>query len=224
MTDFISNFQRAAKRIFKYQFLPEKWHGLAIGNLPLLAIDFELTSLKRDANIVSGGWVCCNDGRIQLDTAFHAVVKTEADLEQSPTIHGITHREIENGVSLVELMEKLLRFASSHIWVFHNAALDMNAIKFACKALEITLPEITYLDTMILARYLLYKKQQEIGLKALSLLECRRQYGLESINAHNALSDAMATIELVLLQLHEFSPKGVEPLQELSRTKALSVS
>lgn len=197
---------------------------MPIGELPLLSIDLELTGLERDADIVSFGWVLCEHQQILLNTARHAVVKTSADLQQSPTIHGITNKDIVSGESLEDVMNILLPMAETHIWVFHNAALDTNALKRACTLLGKEYPEIFYFDTMRMAHYLLAKKQHPIGPKALSLQNCRKRYNLGEINAHNALSDAMATIELALLQLNEFSPTGKEPLNHLLRSEALSLS
>lgn len=224
MTDLISTLQRTARRLFKTHLLPPQWHNLPIGELPLLAVDLELTSLERDANIVSFGWVCCEQQQIQMQSARHEVIRTEADLQQSPTIHGITNQEVEQGKELRPILTRLLEYADTHIWVFHNALLDTNALRNACRSLDIEFPEFTYFDTLQMARYLLLKKQHPIGPKDLTLVNCRKRYGLGNINAHNALSDAMATMELALLQLHEFSPKGKEPLHHLIRTEAVSIS
>lgn len=224
MTDLISTLQRTARRLFKTHLLPSEWHQMPIGHLPLLAVDLELTSLERDADIVSFGWVSAEQQKIQLGTARHAVVKTEADLQQSPTIHGITNQDIVQGNELEPILRKLLSFTNTHIWVFHNALLDTNALKNACQKLDIEFPEFTFIDTLQLERYLLLKRQHPIGPKDLSLVNCRKRYGLGEINAHNALSDAMATMELVLIQLSQFSPTGSEPLNHLIRSEAISIS
>lgn len=227
MTAFFSRFKQSLKAILALQgvvveVLPERWRDVPVGSLPLLAVDFELTSLEQDAKIVSAGWVAANQQQIQLSSAFHGVVKTEADLEQSPVIHGITEKDLAQGLALSDIIAPLLDYSDSHIWVFHNARLDMNALKRACSDLQRPVPPIVHLDTLVLAQYMLVKKQQPFGPKDLSLKQCVQRYGLREMLAHNALSDAMATLELAILLLSEFSPSGNEPLQQLMRTQALS--
>ncbi len=224
MTDLITHLQRIARRIFKSHLLSPEWHNMPIKHLPLLAVDLELTSLEKDAEIVSFGWVSAEQQKIQLGSACHAVVKTEADLQQSPTIHGLTNQDIEQGRELEPILQQLLSHSQTAIWVFHNALLDTNALKNACNKLDIAFPEFIFIDTLQLERYLLLKRQHPIGPKDLSLVNCRKRYGLGEINAHNALSDAMATLELALVQLSQFSPTGNEPLHHLIRSEALSIS
>ncbi len=223
MSDLVTTLHRVLKRLFKTNLLPEKWRKLPIHDMPLLSLDLELTGLERDADIVSFGWVKCEQQQIQLGTACHEIVNTNADLQQSPTIHGLTNKDVAFGENLEQVMEQLLPMADTHIWVFHNAVLDCTALKRACDILSKPYPEIIHFDTLLMARYLLNKKQHPIGPKSLSLEACRKRYGLGEINAHNALADAMATAELAILQLNEFSPSGNEPMHHLLRTEALSL-
>lgn len=228
MIDFFSRFKQSLKAILATQgvvldVLPEHWRDVPMGALPLLAVDFELTSLDNDAKIVSAGWVEAKQQQIKLSSAFHGVVKTKVDLAQSPVIHGITEKELAQGEELQDIVTALLAYANSHIWVFHNARLDISALRRACDELQCPFPTIIHLDTLELAKYMLVKKQQPIGPRDLSLKQCVQRYGLREMLAHNALSDAMATLELAILLLAEFSPSGQEPLQQLMRTQALSV-
>lgn len=224
MNRLASFIKRIKRSFFTNTELPEQWRKIAIKDLPLLALDLELTSLEQDAEIVSVGWVSCEHQAIQLSSAFHSIISTDANLHQSPTIHGLTNEDIVAGADLKEVLEKLFVMANSHIWVFHNALIDYSAIKRACTQLDIEFPDFVYFDTLQMERYLLEKKQHPIVNGALTLKSCRHRYGLEEAPAHNALDDAMATIELALVQLHQFSPKGNEELHQLIRTKALHLS
>ena len=208
MNTLASCIKRIKRSLFPNIHLPEKWVHVPIKELPMLAIDLELTSLEQDAEIVSVGWVTCQGQKIQLRSAFHSVISTDANLHQSPTIHGITNEDIVTGAELKQVLEHLFSMAESHIWVFHNAIIDYQAIKRACLKLALPCPDFVYLDTLYLARYLLEKKQHPIGNGSLTLKACRHRYGLDEAPAHNALDDAMATIELALMQLHEFTPSG----------------
>ena len=55
------------------------------------------------------------------------------------------------------------------------------------------------------------------------LSKCRERYELANAPAHNALSDAMATLELWMAQMHSLDPSGCMTLNELKNTGAIKV-
>ena len=192
--------------------------------MPFLAIDLELTSLDAsEARILSIGWVEGKANRVDLSSCFYQVVHTRASLEQSPVIHGLTDDDIKQGSAVREIIEALLPYAQSHVWVFHNTGLDMAVLTATCKKLNVSLPDIVTLDTLKIALYLLQKTHQIPPPNAATLSACRQRHKLPLAPAHNALDDAMATMELLWAQLAILDPLGQSKLSDLGNTGAIKL-
>src|SRR5690606_5528713 len=118
--------------------LPEQWQAKHWGELPLLSIDCELTGLDyKQVDILSIGWVQAQGYSIDLQHSFYEVISTKRSLDQSPVIHGLTDKEIKQGKKLKPVLELLLGFASTHVWVFHHTFLDISVLQRVCKTLQI---------------------------------------------------------------------------------------
>ena len=96
--------------------LPESRKHQMLRDVPLLAVDLELTSLDpQKAKITSIGWTEGKAGSIDLSNCYYAVVRASGDLEQSPVIHGLTADEIAQGAHIKEALEQLIPYAQTHV-------------------------------------------------------------------------------------------------------------
>ena len=212
------------RRLFPARALTQTWQRRALSDINLLSIDLELTSLDpRAAAILSFGWVPGRLNGIRLEGCQHHVVTSRAALGQSPVIHGLTKSDVQQGESLREVLQLLLSFADDHLWIFHNAELDMAAIRRAAHLLSVDLPPIVTFDTMRLQLYQLRKSSSVPEQGSARLAEACRAHKLPEFAAHNALDDAMATMLLCLAQLYELDPCGQMPLKDLTHTGALKM-
>lgn len=203
--------------------LPEKWKSSSIASLPLVALDLELTSLKaKESHITSCGWIEGSDSHIDIQSAHHYILRTKQSLCQSPTIHGLTHEQVIQGHKLSHIFELILPLLAERICVFHHAALDIAALKKACDNLNKSWPPCVVIDTLQLAKYSLQKKHRAIKHDDLTLDACRKRMGLSDSNLHNALDDAMATLELFYAFQHELKVSD-KPLKALVHTGAVKV-
>jgi DNA polymerase-3 subunit epsilon len=183
--------------------LPDRWKNQRWQDVPLLAIDLELTSLDtKVAAITSIGWVSGKNGQIDLNSAFYKVINTPADLQQSPVIHGLTAEHIAQGDELSPVLQQLATMLHSHIWVFHHAPLDTQVLSRDMQALNIGLSGMLSLDTLSLEKYILNRAHRVFSRDSLILTDCCRRYGFPPAPLHNALDDAMATLELAFAQLN----------------------
>jgi DNA polymerase-3 subunit epsilon len=165
----------------------------------LLAVDLETTGLDaRQHHIVSIGWVEISGGRLRLDHAGHVVVQSQKPMNQSATIHGIFDSHVAQGVPLEEALARLLAELRGKVLVLHHAPLDLAFLNKAC--IEICGQKFMapVIDTMALEKIRLDRRDQPIEPGMLRLGAVRERYGLAPIRAHNALSDALATGELLL--------------------------
>ncbi|MFQ3208060.1 MAG: DNA polymerase-3 subunit epsilon [Glaciecola sp.] len=212
-------------KLFKRQLtLPEKWKLMRIKDTPLLSIDLELTSLDTTvAKITSIGWVRGENQSIDLSSAFYTVIRASGDLKQSPVIHGLTARDLLKGEHVKSVIGQLQAFASSHVWVLHNASLDMQVLDKVANNLKIPEFKITTVDTMLLELYFLSKTQDMLKQDAVTLQSCRHRHGLPEAPNHNALDDALATLGLGFAQWYQFDKQSSALLSDLLHTKSVKV-
>ncbi len=204
--------------------ISERWRNRRLQDTPLLAIDLELTGLDpATAEITSIGWVEGMANAIHLQGCFYRVIATARSLEQSPVIHGLVAEDIAGGERLTTVLKPLIDLADSHVWVLHNTLLDLPVILRGCAQLKYRLPPLLTIDTLRLAIYQLQKRHGSVPPKAATLAACREREGLPPAPCHNALDDAMATLELLYAQLHELDPSGNLRLRDLRHTGALKM-
>ncbi|GGF79262.1 3'-5' exonuclease [Alteromonas lipolytica] len=202
--------------------LPEERKHQMLRDIPLLAVDLELTSLDpQKSKVTSIGWAEGSGGSIDLSNCYYSVVRASGDLEQSPVIHGLTAEEISHGLHIKDALEQLAPYASTHVWVFHNAGLDLAVLDKVLAANGIYLPEVITLDTLKLAVYQLQKQHEVLPPNSATLTVCRQRLNLPLAPAHNALDDAMATLQLWFAQYYSMDPTGKMSLQDIAHTQAV---
>ena len=163
-----------------------------------LACDAEMSGLDvGQAELLSLGWVDIDGGAIQLDSAEHHLIRPQASVGQSATIHQLRDCEFDDASSLSEVLERFLAAAAGKVLVFHNAVLDLAFLDRACLGLFGSPLLMPYVDTLALEHRLLTRRNPQIGEGQLRLQACRDRYKLPDYGAHNALVDALATAELL---------------------------
>ncbi len=188
-----------------------------LADVPMVAMDFETTGLSASENsIISVGLVPFTLKGVQLNAARHWLVKPKLALHQnSVTIHGITHADLEQAPDLIEILPDLLQCLAGRLPVVHYRNIER---PFLDVALHHRLQEgiqFPLLDTMAIEAHLYPDRhpnrwQRLWGKKPVSirLADSRLRYGLPHYAAHNALIDAIATAELLQAQIaHHFSPQ-----------------
>ena len=164
-----------------------------------LVVDAEMSSLDPDqGELLSLGWVAIDSGAITLASARHLVIRAQASVGQSATVHRLRDCEVALGVSPVEALDALLHAARGRLLVFHNATLDMaylDRLCMACHGAPLLQP---WLCTLTLEQRRLQRREQVLRHGDLTLAGCRARYQLPQFHAHNALWDALATAELLL--------------------------
>ena len=181
----------------------------SVKDIPFVALDFETTGLNsKTDDIVSVGLVPFTLARIYCKQSKHWVVQPRRNLsESSIVIHGITHNDVDNAPDFDNIIVPLLDALRSKVIVVHYAAIERG---FFNSALLLRLKEhieFMVVDTMELERRALKAKQGLIGqlfntkLGSLRLNDCRKRYSLPVYEGHHALTDALATAELLQAQL-----------------------
>ncbi|WP_283710745.1 3'-5' exonuclease [Pseudoalteromonas prydzensis] len=181
----------------------------AISDVPLVALDFETTGLNFNYDdIVSAGLVPFNTRRISCSGSKNWLVNPKQKLdEESIVIHGITHSELIDAPDFSKIIEPLLAALAGKVIVVHFAPIERH---FLYQALQARLGEgleFAVIDTLELEKRALQARQGLIGrlfnkkLDSVRLGDSRKRYSLPAYQSHSALTDALATAELLQAQL-----------------------
>ncbi|MGO4998195.1 3'-5' exonuclease [Oceanisphaera sp. W20_SRM_FM3] len=193
-----------------------------LSQVPFVAMDFETTGLnsKKDA-IVSIGLVPFDVQRVRCKDAKHWIVNPHKPMsDDAVVIHGITHSEVQTAPDLLLVLDELLAALAGSVVVVHHKAIERG---FLAAALQARLNEgivFPVVDTMELEARL--HRNKPLGLfgllkqlahfrraqpASIRLADSRDRYHLPFYQPHHALTDALATAELLQAQIaHHYQP------------------
>lgn len=198
--------------------------GTPVSAIEFLAVDLETTGLdpRRD-HVLAIGWLPVAARQVVLAGAREAIIRPPPgiDVGASATVHRLTDDAVAGARALGDVLPDLLAALHGRVLLAHHAPIELGFLARAAReAYEATLP-LTAVDTMALQHQLVLGHHGEIRPGSLRLDEARRHFGLPRYGAHDALTDAIATGELLLAQLCELEHRlGREPvLGELSPTR-----
>lgn len=176
--------------------------------VPLLALDVETTGL--DANqhaIVSLGLMPFNLQRIRCGDARYWVVKPASELSsESVTFHHITHSDIRHAPRLGQILDELLTVMAGKVVVVHYRTIERSFLDQAVREHLGEGLQFPVIDTMQLEARLHRQpswwerllRRQPVSIR---LADSRLRYNLPPYQAHHALTDALATAELLQAQV-----------------------
>lgn len=181
-----------------------------IGNIsdtPLISVDLELTGLDKGQNrIIAIGWTLIDRGRIRLGSNRHMLISADQSVGESAAIHELLDSDVAGGETLEKGLEALFSAARGRMWVFHHAGLDVSFLRKACQEWCGTIPGFIVLDTMRIEFRQRRRREVPVRQGDLQLGRIRSVYGLPAYTAHNALTDALATAELMLAIASRMEP------------------
>ena len=182
-----------------------------------MALDFETTGLDPDHDhILSIGLVEIDKLSVKLDTAWQQLIQTSRPIPgPSAVIHGITDDLATRGVALKSILPELLGRLAGKVLLVHHAATEQGFLDSICRNLYGSDFIAPVIDTEALARRRFEKRHVAFKPADLRLFNLRRRYGLPAYQAHNALSDAVATAELFLAIVADIHPSMNVRLKEV---------
>lgn len=188
-----------------------------LDEVPFVALDFETTGLNPEVHsIVSAGMVPFTLARIRCRKASHFIVKPrQALLSESVAIHGITHSDVQSAPDLEDVLDQFLPKLAKQVVVVHYRQIERNFLNAALLARIQEQLFFPVIDTMTLEEQILKKQRGVISsllgrrsTLSLRLPDIRERYGLPRYQLHHAMTDALATAELLQAQIaHHFDEK-----------------
>jgi len=188
-----------------------------VEQLSILSVDFETTGLHADRDkLLSVGFVAINHQQIQLKTSYHQIINAKQDLHaDNVIIHHITDQQKAQGATLKHVIESLLSALAGKIMLVHFAQIEKLFLQRACLELYGFSPSFPMIDTLMIAKRQLDRRDIAYDPSKLRLSALRSKYGLPEHYAHNALNDAIATAELLLAQINNMPHANKIQLREL---------
>jgi len=194
-----------------------------LNEVPFVALDFETTGLNpQEHGIVSAGMVPFTLARIRCQKASHFIVKPRQTLlSESVTIHGITHSDVQSAPDLDDVLHEFLPKLAKQVVVVHYRKIERDFLNLALLARIQEQLFFPVVDTMMLEEQILRKQRSVISrllgrrsTLSLRLPDIRERYGLPRYHLHHAMTDALATAELLQAQIaHHFDEKT--PISQL---------
>ena len=182
-------------------------------DLPLdtefIAFDIETTGLHLDTNRMTEiGAVLFSGGEIkaEFDTFVNPHMPIPAEITR---LTGITDADVANAPDEAEAMRQFLDFAGGRPIIAHNADFDTGFMSAACRRAGIPF-EPVYLDTLVLAQYLLP------DLKHHKLDQVSNRLSLPDFNHHRACDDAMVVARIMDKFLPMLTAKGAKTIGDFN--------
>jgi DNA polymerase-3 subunit epsilon len=212
LLSWISSYEAKRKRLLKkapkgalFDFLSIPFPALntPVEQVDILSLDFETTGLDPKLDqLLSIGFVPISKGQIKLNSCFHSIIKNGLLLDKSNVvIHHITDSQKNEGEMLVTVVEKLLKALAGKVMLAHYSSIEVQFLRQACLKLYGIAPVFPVIDTLVIAKRYLDKRDLPYDPSQLRLSNLRHHYKLPEHRGHNALNDAIATAELFLVQL-----------------------
>jgi DNA polymerase-3 subunit epsilon len=188
-----------------------------LSDIDILSVDFETTGLHAiNDKLLSVGFIGIKQQQISLKDSYHQIIKTKDELSaDNVIIHQITDQQKEKGAPLKEVVEVLLKALAGKVMLVHFARIERQFLQQACLELYGVAPVFPMIDTLMIAKRQLDKKDVAYDPSDLRLSALRYQHGLPNHFAHNALNDAIATAELLMVQVSNMPNNNTLKLNDL---------
>ena len=185
------------------------FHSPAWDEVTYWSLDIETGGLdaRRDP-IIAVGMLPVRRGIIKLGEAYRTLVRPEAGRvikPESVRAHQLVRNEVSAAPPLGEVLAEVDRRIREGALLVHFQAIDVQFLKHAYARLGLKWPKPPVVDTVELILKLDRKTRfvrpadAPPDVPSTNLTETRRRLGLPDYQAHDALTDAIATAELFLV-------------------------
>jgi DNA polymerase-3 subunit epsilon len=185
------------------------------------ALDLETGGLDpRSDAILAVGMVPIREQTIRIGEAYATLVRPdtgESVSERSITTHQLVWGEVRAAPRLEEVVPDIDARLREGVLLVHHRALDIRFLQRAFRRVGVRWPKPPVVDTVELLLRLARRAHRftpELpgDVTVLNLSQARRLRGLPDYQAHDALTDALATAELFLVLRKELRARRLREL------------
>lgn len=176
-----------------------------------VAIDFETANGSRDSACAIGA-VVVRDGKIV--ERKYSLINPKVPFQKFCTyIHGITDLAVRKAPTFEDIYPPLFQLLDGQYFVAHNAGFDIAVLRASCESRGLVMPKCDPFCSVEMSR----TAWPELPHHKLNSLAENFQIPL---NHHNAIGDATACAQLVLLCADQFGAQNIEELRGMLAIKA----
>jgi DNA polymerase-3 subunit epsilon len=179
------------------------------------ALDLETGGLDPARNpVLSVGMVPVRDGVVKVGESFYSLVHGDGPMDEaSLAIHHILPDELAGAPPAEEVVAEIDRRLREGVLLVHFAAMDVTFLRRLYRRCGRRWRKPVVVDTAALAgrlaQPLLGGGSEEVPA---DLASVRDRFGLPRYTEHHALSDALATAELLLVLRHHIGARTLRDL------------
>lgn len=186
------------------------------------ALDLETGGLDPASDaILAVGMVPIRAQIIRLGEAYSTLVRPDPGANVSPrsiTAHQLVRGDVLGAPPLAAVVPEIDRRLREGVLLVHHRALDVRFLQRAYRRVGLRWPRPPVVDTVDLLLDLARRSQRlrpelPAEIPALNLSRARRQRGFPEYQAHDALTDALATAELFLSLRSELGARTLRDLR-----------
>jgi DNA polymerase-3 subunit epsilon len=185
------------------------------------ALDLETGGLDPGKDpILAVGMVPIRARRIRLGEGYRTLVRPGGGRQidpQSVRAHQLVWGEVRDAPPIDDVLPEIARRLSGNVLLVHQRGIDVAFLQEACRRTGMRWPGPRVVDTVDLLlkaarRQRFVSPELPRDRPLVNLAQAREAHGLPPYQAHDALTDALATAELFLVLRHEL---GARTLREL---------
>jgi DNA polymerase-3 subunit epsilon len=179
-----------------------------LSELSFTVFDTETTGLdpSQGDEIIAIGAARIVNARLLSEETFEQLIDPRRPLSQaSIAVHGITPERLVGQPTIEAVLPRLRRFVEDTVLVGHNAAFDMRFLQLKEAQTGVVFDQ-PVLDTLLLSA-LIHPNQESHSLEAIA-----QRLGVEIVDRHTALGDALVTAEVFLRMIPLLTAAGIETL------------
>ncbi|WP_192894695.1 exonuclease domain-containing protein [Paenibacillus contaminans] len=185
---------------------------ISLSGMEAVVFDLETTGFSpyHGDEIISIGAVSVIGSLVKEDETFYSEVNPERMIpDHIVELTGITNEQAAGAPSLMEALRYFLHFVQQKVLVVHGSGHDKRFLNSALWRTSKVNMTHRVLDTMMIAKWL------RPASKCYGLDELLDAYGIEPMQRHHALYDAVMTAKLWSAMNEEISERGVATLGDL---------
>ncbi len=178
--------------------------------MDFVAIDFETANGSRNS-ACSLGVVIVEQGRIK-DRRYSLIDPKTTFQRYCTYIHGITERAVKGAPTFSDIYPVLFEMLNGKVIVAHNAPFDVAVLKASCDGRGLAMPAVDPFCSVEMSR-VAWPELPHHRLNSLA-----EQFNLE-LKHHNAIGDATACAQLVLICAEQFGANNIIELRGMLAIK-----
>lgn len=190
-----------------------------LSQTPFVSLDLETTGLDADQDaIVSAGLLPMTVDSIHCAGSRYWMINPDSPLSsESVTIHELTHTDLSQAPRIEQCLDEILAALAQKVVVVHCVSIERNFLLQASLKVYGHPLYFPVVDTMGIEAGVVrsnWLKRFAGKRESLRLDACRQRYHLPRYKAHHALTDALASAELLQAQIaHHMDPE--QPISDI---------